>query len=92
MGVRLLSSLSNNIQYYGTDTNNLLVDRLHQLADDYDRVNQCSSITETRCAGSEIFVPEWVKKFGCIFSSPPYYTLEDYKAGNNLYSKMKKMD
>ena len=38
-GVRLLSSLRTGIQYYGTDPNNLLINRLHQLAEDYDRVN-----------------------------------------------------
>ena len=81
-GVRMLSSLRNKVDYFGTDPNNLLVDRLHQLAKDYDKVNQCSSITDIRCAGSEIFVPEWKSTFGCIFSSPPYYILEDYKVGN----------
>lgn len=65
----------------------MLVDRLHQLAEEYDRVNQCSSITEIRCTGSEIFVPEWVNKFGCIFSSPPYYTLEDCKVGKQSIFK-----
>lgn len=84
-GVRLLSAMRNNVEYYGTDPNHLLVDRLKQLAIDYDTTNSTSSKYDIRCQGSEVFVQEWENTIGLAFSSPPYYNLEDYKIGNQSY-------
>jgi hypothetical protein len=87
-GIRLLSSLRNNVNYYGTDPNNLLVKRLKQLSNDYKVVNKTSIKTMIRCVGSETYIPKWKSKFGLIFSSPPYYCLEDYKIGKqSIYKK-----
>lgn len=84
-GVRLLSALRNNVEYYGTDPNHLLVDRLNQLGNDYNKVNDTSRVFDIRCQGSEVFVPEWENTIGVAFSSPPYYDLEDYKVGNQSF-------
>lgn len=81
-GSRLLATLQNNINYYGTDPNDELVDRLKELADDYRNLNpECPSTVDVRCHGSQTFVPEWEGKMGLCFSSPPYFSLEDYQIG-----------
>lgn len=89
-GVRLLGSLIHNVNYYGTDPNHLLVDKLNELSTDYklNKPNSLFNVNSTvdiRCQGSEQFIPEWQNKMGLIFSSPPYYALEDYKHGNQSY-------
>lgn len=84
-GVRMLSAMRNNVEYYGTDPNNLLVERLNQMGNDYNRVNDTSRVFDIRCQGSEVFIPEWENTIGVAFSSPPYFNLEDYKIGNQSY-------
>jgi len=81
-GVRLLSALKNNIHYYGTDPNFVLVDRLNQIHTAYDLVNHTVTKVDIRPTGSEIFHSDWENKIGLAFSSPPYFDLEDYKIGN----------
>jgi len=84
-GVRMLSSFKygeEGIKYYGTDPNFMLVERLIQIHKDYQNVNKVSRFIDIRCQGSEVLVQEWKNKIGLIFSSPPYYCLEDYKIGN----------
>lgn len=80
-GVRLLGAMSKRLNYFGTDPNNLLVNQLVSVSDVYNKINKTSSIVDIRCQGSETFVPEWVDTMGLVFSSPPYYNLEDYKHG-----------
>ena len=80
-GVRMLSSMKHNINYYGTEPNHLLIDRLNNIHSDYDKVNNTKTYVNIKCQGSEIFIPSWKNKMGVIFSSPPYYNLEDYKIG-----------
>ena len=84
-GVRLLGAMRNKVEYYGTDPNNLLVERLYQMAKDYDDVNNTVSKYDIRCQGSEIYIPKWKNTIGLAFSSPPYFNLEDYKIGNQSY-------
>ena len=84
-GVRLLSAIKNKVEYYGTDPNNLLVDRLFEMAKDYDTANLTDSKYDIRCQGSEVYVPEWENTIGLAFSSPPYFNLEDYRVGNQSY-------
>ncbi len=81
-GSRLLATLQNNVNYYGTDPNYELVDRLNEISSDYKlTVTNNASTTDIRCHGSQTFVPEWESKMGLCFSSPPYYSLEDYQIG-----------
>lgn len=88
-GNRLLSALKNNVNYFGTDPNYLLVDRLNQMAYDYKSTcgNYSTSTVDIKAQGSEIFVPEWENKMGLCFTSPPYFYLEDYQIGNQSYKE-----
>lgn len=84
-GVRLLSSLRNGIDYYGTDPNYVLCERLNQIANDYKSTCGNNNHVDIRAHGSECFVPEWENTIGLAFTSPPYYNLEDYKIGEQSY-------
>lgn len=84
-GVRLLSSLRNGLNYFGTDPNYILVDRLQTMANDYKSACANSCEVDIRACGSEEFVPEWENKIGLAFTSPPYYNLEDYQIGKQSY-------
>ena len=86
-GIRLLSAMRNGINYYGTDPNYLLTERLEELHNDYDRVNNTSTFAKIYTQGSEVFIPELENKIGVAFSSPPYFNLEDYKVGNQSYKE-----
>lgn len=85
-GVRLLCALSENVNYFGTDPNYMLTERLEQLTNDYQTNIATTSIVDIRTQGSEIFIPEWENKIGLAFSSPPYFDLEDYVIGKQSYT------
>ena len=85
-GVRLLGALSRSINYYGTDPNYLLTERLQQLYKDYSSNILTQSIVDIKTQGSEIFVPEWENQMGLAFSSPPYFDIEDYQIGAQSYN------
>jgi len=86
-GARLTGALKNKVNYYGTDPNYLLTERLNKLADDYKNTLKQDTKVDIRTQGSEIFIPEWENKMGLAFSSPPYFNLEDYKVGNQSYKE-----
>lgn len=86
-GARLIGALKNKVNYYGTDPNYLLVERLNQMANDYKKTIKIDTINDIRPQGSEIFVPEWENKIGLAFSSPPYFYLEDYKIGKQSWKQ-----
>lgn len=86
-GVRLLSSMKNRVNYFGTDPNDILVDRLNHIKKDYESINNISSNTDIRCVGSEIYQEDWDNKMGLAFSSPPYFGLEDYRIGKQSYTE-----
>lgn len=85
-GARLVSALKHKLTYYGTDPNYLLCDKLFELADDWEVATLYKPNIDIRAQGSEKFVPEWEGKIGLAFSSPPYYSLEDYKIGEQSYT------
>jgi hypothetical protein len=85
-GARLVGALSKNINYFGTDPNYLLVDKLNELAKDWhEKVSNKSSV-DIRPVGSENLQKDWIGKMGLAFSSPPYFNLEDYKIGKQSYT------
>lgn len=85
-GDRLTGALKHNIDYYATDPNNILIERLNQMVADWkETVPSCKSNTELYAFGSEDFIPALENKVGLAFSSPPYFDLEDYKIGNQSY-------
>ena len=86
-GSRLLGALKYNLNYYGTDPNDLLCSRLEQMTKDYKSIIKRTNIIDIRSQGSEIFVPEWENTIGLAFSSPPYFSLEDYKIGDQSWKE-----
>jgi len=80
-GVRLICAMTSGINYYGTDPNYLLTERLEQLTHDYSENVGLNASVDIKTQGSEIFIPEWENKMGLAFSSPPYFDLEDYVIG-----------
>ena len=86
-GVRLICAMGLGVNYYGTDPNYLLTERLEQLSNDYKDNIGLSTIIDIRTQGSEYFIPEWENKMGLAFSSPPYFDLEDYVIGKQSYNK-----
>lgn len=82
-GCRLTGALCENINYYGTDPNYKLVDKLNEYADDWKKiVTSNTSLVDIHCCGSENFIPELEHKIGLAFSSTPYFKLENYIYGN----------
>lgn len=93
-GVRLLAALSKDVDYYGTDPNYLLTERLDSFQKDwknhFSEIGvRCDSVVDIRTQGSEVFVPEWENKIGLAFSSPPYFSLEDYRIGKQSFTEGK---
>lgn len=86
-GGRICSALKNHVNYFGTDPNYLLTERLTNLSNDYKNVTNTNTYVDIRTQGSEVFIPEWENKIGVAFSSPPYFYLEDYKVGKQSYSE-----
>lgn len=86
-GVRMLSSMKHGIEYYGTDPNYVLCDRLKEMSTDYRDITNSNVQTHIYAHGSEIFIPELENSIGFAFSSPPYFNLEDYKIGNQSWSE-----
>lgn len=84
-GARLLSAMRNGVNYYGTDPNPMLCQRLCTLAHDYKETNHTDTYTQIDCLGAEHFIPEYENKMSVCFSSPPYYNLEDYRYGDQSY-------
>ena len=85
-GVRALSALVHHVNYFGTDPNEALVNKINEMINDYkEYTGSYSGKTDIRAIGSEIFVPEWENKMDFIFSSPPYFALEIYKSENQSY-------
>lgn len=91
-GSRLASALRNGFNYFGTDPNDKLVPRLNDYYNEYIKI-ACVGKTnkpkiDIRCQGSEIFIPEWKKSMGVMFTSPPYFSLEDYSHGEGQSYKV----
>tara|TARA_R110000782_G_C14776969_1_gene409611 strand:+ start:190 stop:1176 length:987 start_codon:yes stop_codon:yes gene_type:complete len=80
-GIRLLSSLANDVNYFGTDPNHELTSCLNKLSEDFISNTNSKSKVDIRSIGSEITVEKWVDKMGLAFSSPPYFDLEHYNVG-----------
>lgn len=85
-GTRLLAAMTRSINYFGTDPNFLLTERLNQLYNDYKENIGLNSIVKIYTQGSEIFIPELNNKMGLAFSSPPYFDVENYQIGKQSYT------
>ena len=87
-GVRCLGSLTHNVNYFGTDPNKKLVDKILEMTNDYKNIDsKCNSMVDIKAIGSEILIPEWENKMDFIFTSPPYFALEIYKSEGQSYKE-----
>ena len=87
-GSRLLGALKNNINYFGTDPNYILCDKLNEMSDLYkETISTCTANIDIHCCGSEEYIDKYKGKIGMAFSSPPYFNLEDYKVGNQSWKE-----
>ena len=87
-GSRLAGALSKGVNYYGTDPNYKLTEKLQEYIKDYKSiVHQNTSKVNIYTQGSEFFIDELRGKMGLCFSSTPYYKVEDYKYGNQSCRK-----
>lgn len=83
-GVRMIASAHLNLKYIGFDVNSELVEKLNELGNDIKSIkpNWDFKIYEK---GSQEFVKQCTQRADVIFTSPPYFNLEDY--GNNDFEK-----
>lgn len=89
-GTRMSAAINQNINYFGTDPNEELIDTLYKTYNEYKKVTETTSKVDIKAQGSEIFVPEWENIIDLAFSSPPYFDLEEYSGINQstkLYPK-----
>lgn len=86
-GDRLVGALSENVNYYATDVNYLLVDELKSLTKEWKNTVENESLVDIRLKGSETYIHDWENTMDFSFSSPPYFDLEDYKIGNQSFTK-----
>ena len=80
-GIRLMGGLVNQVNYFGTDPNHALTEKLNEMATLYKKTVPTKSTFSIKTHGSEIFEEDWENTMGLAFSSPPYFDLEDYKVG-----------
>ncbi len=85
--VRMVTAMRNGINYFGTDPNDKLVERLNQIANDYNEVNGTDEKVKIYAQGSEVFIPELENTIDFSFSSPPYFKLELYTNGEQSCSE-----
>lgn len=79
-GNRCLGAIASkyNYNYYGTDPNSALHKCYNAQADFVRNTLHTNNITDFRCCGSEVFIPEWEGKMDLSFTSPPYFNTEKY--------------
>lgn len=88
-GVRMLGSVNgrSDIAYYGTDVNDKLVVELNKLA---TNINDLQSFNhDIRCVSATENQQDWNGKVDFVFTSPPYFLLEDYRNGEQSTKDMK---
>lgn len=66
--------------YYGTDPNSENHKAYNEIADFVRDTLHTDNVTDFRCCGSEIFIPEWEGKMDLSFTSPPYFNTEKYSS------------
>lgn len=81
-GDRLLGAIVEGVNYFGTDPNYLLTEKLIEMNHDivHNGFGQ-NKIVDIRTTGSEVLHEDWQNRMSFCFSSPPYFKLEDYMIG-----------
>ena len=81
-GDRLLGAIVKGVNYFGTDPNYLLTEKLIEMNNDIVKNGfGQNKIVDIRTKGSEELQADWQNKMSFCFSSPPYFKLEDYMIG-----------
>jgi len=80
-GVRMIGSLCCGVNYYGTDPNYELTKQLNAVGALFTEVDLFAPSYDVFTQGSEIYIPQLENTIGLIFTSPPYFFLEDYGIG-----------
>lgn len=87
-GTRMLCSIRKGINYYGTDPNPYLIERLWMLNHVILSNGRLHSQVKLWEQGSEEKIDTLDNKVGLVFTSPPYYDLEDYGFGKqSIYNE-----
>jgi len=88
-GARMLSALHKGVNYFGTDPNMQLVERLYKCAERYNSINPSffQTVTDIRAIGSENLQEDWSSQMDFAFTSPPYFGLEIYPGDGQSYTE-----
>lgn len=84
-GMRMLVSAEKGVKYIGNDVNMDLVGKLNEFGQDINTIKDFKYAIIPQ--GSEIFLPHLENKVDFIFTSPPYFNLEQY-GGEQLTKKL----
>ena len=77
-GNRLCGSLKADVNYFGTDPNKELYEKLLKMYSKFKKITNTKATAEIKCQGSEIYIPEYENKMDVAFTCPPYFFLEVY--------------
>lgn len=81
-GMRMMCAAEKGLHYVGNDVNYDLMLKLKELKEDIQTIKPFKANLIYK--GSEIFEPSLVNKADFIFTSPPYFDLEQYNGADNL--------
>ena len=84
-GMRMLVSAEKGVKYIGNDVNMDLIAKLNEFGKDINTIKDFKYAIIPQ--GSEIFLPHLENKVDFIFTSPPYFNLEQY-GGEQLTKKL----
>ena len=84
-GMRMLVSAEKGVKYIGNDVNMDLVGKLNEFGQDINTIKDFKYAIIPQ--GSEIYLPHLENKVDFIFTSPPYFNLEQY-GGEQLTKKL----
>lgn len=84
-GMRMLVSAEKGVKYIGNDVNMDLIDKLNEFGQDINTIKDFKYAIIPQ--GSEIYLPHLENKVDFIFTSPPYFNLEQY-GGEQLTKKL----
>lgn len=77
-GNRLCGALKADVNYFGTDPNKELYEKLLKMYSKFKKITNTKATAEIKCQGSEIYIPEYENKIDVAFTCPPYFFLEVY--------------
>ena len=83
-GIRMLAAAILDMKYIGFDVNSNLCEKLNELGEDIQKIKKHFQFKIYE-QGSQYYVEDLKDKAHVIFTSPPYFNLEDY--GNRDYEK-----